>query len=433
MKKKLLITSLMLGSITNLPAFVGTHDVTNFFRPSDATVKLPYVGEHKWQFGSRFEYATTSSSRTPCSKKSNVLQIYDNYQSSLAMIENPLPTVNAQLVTSSGGSIPLFLQTIQRDGMRGTQLTTGTFSGWDWTIFGSRGFVFDKIPGTFSLSTHFPIRHQEIGSLSITDRTNTDRTQATAPQDILVKQLVTDNLIQNVKQWGGLDLSPWKKTGIGDILVMFAWDGQFPQNKENLKEVEIGAKIGLSIPSGAAKNIDQAFSMPMGNDGAWGMPVGLSLGLNFIHHVKAGLDADFMVLFDNTSMRRLKTTTLQTEFLLLNKGRVLKEYGLTWQFHLYLQAYHFPHGFSASFAYDYIKHDDDIMTPKSNDFNFAIVNSAGSLQEWQAHNLLFKINYDFCESSPSAMPQLEIFYKLPVAGKNIINSSTVGCQMAVSF
>ncbi len=430
--KKIIIASLILGSLTHLSAFVGTHDVTNFFRPSDATVKLPTIDDTKWQIGSRFEYGRSKSARTICKLKPNVLQMYDTYQSTLAMIENPLPEIDALLVTPTGGNLNLFLQTIQRDGIRGTELTTGTFSGWDWTLFGARSFIFDRIPGAFTLSVNTPIRHQEISDLSITDRTNTDRTKATAPQDYLVKQLITDDFAANVKKWGGIDLSPWSKTSIGDIVFMFAWDNIFPQEKENLKEVELGAKIGISCPTAPVKDIDKAFSMPLGNDGTWGMPLGLSLGLNFIHHIRAGIDADFLVLFDKTCIRRLKTAPLQTEFLLLNKGSALKEYGLTWQFHLYLQAYRFTHGLSASFGYDYVKHDTDVLTPKTNAFDFSIVNTANSLQEWNAHNLIFKLNYDRFDCNV-AKSQFELFYKLPIAGKNVINCSTVGCQLAVNF
>lgn len=433
MKKQLLISSLIVGTLSNLAAFIGTRDVTNFFRPSDSTVKLPALEERKWQFGSRFEYGSTASAHNIGNSRCNVLEIFNPTQSALAMIENPSSDVDARLTNSDGGNIRSFLQTVQRDGIRGTQTTAGHFSAWDWTLFGSRAFSFYRVPGFFTFSAHFPIRHQEISNVRIVDRTSTNRTQATAVQDQLVKQLITDNLINNVATWGCLELADWQKTGMGDMVLMFGWDAIFPQEKENLKAVELGAKIGVSVPTGSIKDIDKAFSLPMGNDGAWGLPIGVNLGLNFIHHIRAGLDADFMILFDNTSTRRLKTTTTQTEFLLLNKGRTLKEYGLTWQFHLYLQAYRFAGGLSASVGYDYTKHDHDTLTPKTNNFDYSVVNSAESLQEWQSHNMLFKINYDWENAFAHVSPQIELFYKLPIAGKNIIYTSTGGFQVGMNF
>lgn len=435
MKTTIRIAGFTLGMLTvSTQAFVGMHDVTNFFRPTDSAIKLPPCEDTAFSLGSRFEYGSSSKSRSFCDeRKVNVLQMYDPTQSTLDMLEKPTPCVDAKLVADLGGDIDAFLQIIQRDGIRGHQCVNGKFSGWDLTFFGNYTFMFDSVPGSFSLSGHLPIVQNKIDRLIIKDLTNTDRTQSTAVLDYMVKDLVTDNLASNVKKWGCLDLSCWEKTGLGDLVVMFAWNGIFPQKKDNLKEVELGAKIGLSFPTAEKKDENKAFSMPLGNDGAWGMPIGLNLGLNFIHHVRAGLDTDFKVLFNKTRVRRLKTTPNQTEFLLLNKGKVLKEFGLTWQFHLYLQAYHFIKGLSASAAYQYVKHDSDRLTPKCNDFDYSIINTANNLREWQAHNLLFKINYDCFTCFKSIKPQLEFFYKLPVAGKGIIDCDTFGGQLSFNF
>ncbi len=432
MKKQVLVVSLILSGLNILQAFVSTHDATNFFRPSDAAVKLPYMENTLWHLGSRFEYGSRSTGRNSRNKRCNVLQIHNEVQFALDILENPLPEVDALLTNALGGNVNDFLQITQRDGIRGTQCMTGRFNGWDLTLFGAYKFIVDCMHGSIRLSAHLPITHKEIECVKIIDQTNTDRTQATAVLDYFVKGLVTDNLVQNVKQWGNLDLSNWEKTGLGDLVLMAEWQGRFPQEKEHLKEVELSGKLGLSFPTAASKDEDKVFSLPLGNDGAWGMPIGLSLGLNFVHHIRAGLDTDFMVLFDETRNRRLKTTITQTEFLLLNKGCARKEYGLTWQFHLYLQAYRFAGGFSTSVAYEYIKHDNDRLTPLGNAFDFSIVNSANNLQEWQAHNVIFKVNYDRFACNV-AKTQFEFFYKLPVGGRNIIDCGTVGGQLAINF
>jgi hypothetical protein len=201
------------------------------------------------------------------------------------------------------------------------------------------------------------------------------------------------------------------------------------------------AKVGASIPTSKEKNEDRAFSMPLGNDGAWGLPVGFGLELDFVHNIKAGLDADFLVLFDKKRTRRLKSDFEQTEILLLNKGVATKEHGLMWQFHLFVQAYHIYKGLSAKFAYQFVKHDDDRLVPSGNDFDFSIVNSANSIKEWTNHNLIFSLNYDLftkrrhCqdEYSSSVTPQFHLFYKVAVGGKNVIDTSTIGGQWGIHF
>lgn len=431
MNKKLLLASIILYSLNTAEAFLRTHDGANFFRPADSTVKLPYLEKTRWQLGSRFEYGRTRVGRNYADCRRNILQIHDEYESALHMIENPSSCLDERLTTPSGGNLRLFLQTVPRDGVRGTQCLTGKFSGWDWTLFGHKIISVTQIPGAFRFSVHVPLSHKKISHVAICDRTNCDITQATAPFDLLTKQFITQDLRNNVQKWGCLDLSEWEKTGLGDIVCVLEWKGVFPQKKENLKEVDLSGRVGVSIPTGEAKDEDKAFSMPMGNDGAWAVPFGISLGLNFLHKIRAGIDADFLALFDTRRVRRLKTVNEQTEFLLLNKGLTLKEYGLTWQFHLYVQAYHFAKGLSASCAYDYVKHDGDRLIPKTNAFDTCIVNTAHSLKEWNVHNLIFKLNYDITYKSYT--PQLELFYKLPVSGKNVIDPETFGIQVAINF
>ena len=206
------------------------------------------------------------------------------------------------------------------------------------------------------------------------------------------------------------------------------------------------AKLGVTIPSSQEKDEDRAFSMPLGNDGAWGLPLGLGIDVAFVHNITLGLNAEFLILFDKSRVRRLKTREEQTEFLLLHKGVATKEHGLTWQFHLYFMLRPLTwfssagkksgdDGLWASFDYQFVRHDDDRLNPRSNEFSFAIVNSARSLKEWTIHNLLFRAGYNFANLAKKwpVSPEINLFYKLPVAGKNIIDNHSFGGTIAINF
>jgi len=145
-----------------------------------------------------------------------------------------------------------------------------------------------------------------------------------------------------------------------------------------------------------------------------------------------GLDAQFEVVLDDSKDRRMKTHPYQTEFLLLNKGRSTKEHGLTWKFYLYAQAFQFWRGLSLKAAYEYIKHDNDRLSPKTDDFNANIANTARSLEEWYTHNLIFSLNYDFFKCK-RIKPQLSLFYKLPLTGKRVVMPQTLGGQLTLNF
>ena len=188
------------------------------------------------------------------------------------------------------------------------------------------------------------------------------------------------------------------------------------------------------MPTAEKKNIDNAFSIPLGNDGAWGIPLGAGLGLDFEHHIRLGGDVEFVVFLNETHVRRLKTDYNQTEILLLNKGNTTLDAGLTWKFNLFLQAYRVWKSLSFKIAYEYIKHDSDKLSEKTDTFNYDIINSANSLKEWNTHNLIFQLNLDFFKwGKIFAKPQMSLFYKLPLTGKNVINSQNIGGQIGFNF
>ena len=109
------------------------------------------------------------------------------------------------------------------------------------------------------------------------------------------------------------------------------------------------------------------------------------------------------------------------------------DHGFLWKFYLYLQGFHFYKGLSLKTAYEYLKKDSDSLSPKSDEFNAGVVNSARWLDEYFSHHVIFSLNYDFFKECKHFKPQLSLFYKLPVGGKGIIAPDTFGGQIAVSF
>lgn len=400
----------------------------NMFRPYDAALRLakPRKGD-RVNLTVQAEYGSRKEGRNWQANRRNVLALHDDNQSSILMLRNLVnPTAQAQ-----AASAMLVAAGVEDDGTRGRVVMTGKHHAWDVNLSGAYLLPFKPIPGDLSIAVHVPVVHRKIDGVAFKDLTK----DSLIAQDITTKAHVTNDFKNNVKAFGNLNLANWDKTGLGDVAVMLNWCNAYRQDKDYLKMVTLHAKLGVSMPTGQKKDEDQAFSMPLGHDGAWGLPVGMGMELDFVKHIKAGMDVDFLVLFDETRDRRLKTNDLQTEFLLLNKGRATKEHGLTWQFHLYLQFCRLIKGLSLGADYHFVKHDDDRLNPRNNTFSFGVVNSARSLKEWNAHNILFKAQYDFADNKSDwkVAPQLALFYKLPVAGKNIVDAHTFGGQLAVNF
>lgn len=269
----------------------------------------------------------------------------------------------------------------------------------------------------------------------ISDVNWVDQTKNVNNADLYVYNYLTSDIENVARDLGNLDLSSWNKFGVSDLVCLLSYYYDFKQMKEHLKNVRLTTRVGLSIPSGSEKDEDKVFSLPMGNDGAWGVPIALAIDLDFVYNIRAGLEFEMFFLSDAERVRRLKTDENQTDFLLLHKGKATKSFGSTWKFNLFLQAQRFLKGLSAMVAYQFLKHDDDKLTAQSNNFNYHVINSAESLKEWGTQNFVFQLNYDFFNECKNSWfkPQISLFYKLPVSGKRVINAHTFGGQLALGF
>ncbi len=417
--RMLAVSAAMISSSGNALAH------SNEFRPYDAAASLLKPRKNDiFRLSVDGEYGSRRTGKNWDAKRKSVLALHDDSQSTIAMVQDSV-TGNSALITAQTQ-----IGKIQDDGVRGHVQLGGRYSGMNLNFNGSYVLPVKEIPGQFEVRLHVPVVAKKMSDVSFVDLTVDD-----SPDNLIIKQTLTNNLIAHAKTFGDLDLSTWEKVGLGDIGVLLGWSNDYAQDKEFLKNVTLQGKIGLSLPTGAQKDIDKAFSMALGNDGAIGLPLGIGMGLDFIHHIRAGIDVDFLVLFDKTREMRLKTNDLQTEFLLMNKGRTTHEHGLIWQFHLYLQAYRFVKGLSVGVDYQFVKQDNDRLNPRNNDFSFSLVNSVRSLKEWNVHNVLLRTHYDFVDDNRDVAiaPQVGFFYKLPVAGKNVIDTHTIGGQLVLNF
>jgi hypothetical protein len=415
---------------------------TNFFLPFDPALRLPPAPHRDpFRIGVNAEYGDTKHCRNWDGNKRDLLQVNNDTEAVIPMFEEPvsIEDVDAFLAVKTklhlaGGCSRTGGTTgcgMFDDGVAGHLRLHGKFEQIDVTPHVRYVLPLKLFPGDLALSAYLPIRHAHVHGIDEHDLT---KNVLDWDQEL---HTVTDDIKNFIKHYGNLSWNDWSATDLGDLVVLLEWGKDFPQKKDDLKNVDLHAFIGVSCPTGREKDENKAFSLALSNnDGAWSMPMSIGIDLDFKQHIALGAEANFEVLFDHTRTRRLKTEIHQTEFLLLNTGRATKDHGLTWKFYLYLQAYRFWRGLSLKAAYEYTKHDSDHLTPKSDNFSSSIINSAHSLGEWFRHEFIFTLNYDFFAKECRKCvikPQLSLFYKLPVSGKKIIMPQTFGGQLAINF
>jgi hypothetical protein len=342
------------------------------------TLVLPEKCENsKYQFYALAQTGLKNKCFDECNCVSNVLRIWNTDQNSIKMLEGlDVDTQIGQLRTRLDAN---------DDGVRGHFSVCGDLDvdlasevgGW---------FYFNK---EFFLSLELPIYSMKLKNVSWTDLT-----KDVSYDDARVKSYLTNNFAQNVKELGCLDICGWKRSGIGDLAVIFGWAGEFPQSKKILKNVKLGARTGLTLPTCKKADEDKIFAFSFGNDGATAAFFGAGLDLTFGSFTKAGLDVQMIYPFGNTRCRRIKTSPCQTDLLFLTKSECYKSMALTQRFNLYLEFY--GRGFSFKPGYQFIGKGEDTLYICSNKYFDAIANTAESLQEWTMHSLVFDLSYHFC-------------------------------------
>lgn len=407
----------------------------NFFAPYDAALRMASWEDKKfwkktaWRLHANVEFGSTGHARSIDSEKVNLPQIYDKTESVLGMlngIDNPEVVDITRRELTPYGSQPL------DDGVRGNVRYTSSFEMTDITLQGRYWLPIDFLPGYFSFNLALPMRRIEVSDPVFEDLTTTE-----LPVDRFIKRNLSGPTVLPgfLEKYGGLRVNGWNKTGIGDLTGFIEWHNYYRQDKESLRNVYLFAMLGFSAPTASIKDEDNALSVSLGNDGAWGVPLGLGLMLEFTHNFRFGIDAQFLMLFDETHVRRLKLDENQTELLILKKGNVTREHGLTWKFNIYWQWYHAWRGLSCKALYQYVKRDEDRLLPVDNTFGYTKVNSSEKLHDWNMHHLIFQVNYDCFQESKDFIlkPQISLFYKLPIAGKGVIQPHTFGGQIAFNF
>jgi len=404
----------------------------NYFRPWDVeNVVKPYRSKGAWlDVACLSEFGLSTVGRTSCEvlcepskdgQEVNVLHVWQDEQDGLAMLKGFNPS-------SAIGALGQQLNIDDDNGIRGHFKFCGDLDIKSNVIFSSRFYL----KHNFIAGIYIPFV-----SLSLTT-TYQDLTQMVTEEDFLTKSLLTNNFAANVFELGnGLDINGWDRKGLGDIAALIEWSKNFPQAKPLLKNVNTHIRGGLTIPTGKAADPDQIMSIPLGNDGAFGLLFGAGLDLSLMRFINLGVDVEFLFLFSNERIRRVKTDQSQTELLLLEKTLALKDFGLTQRFNVYAELFKMFDRLTFRFTYQFWKHDDDRVTIAcSNEFSSIPANTAVSLEEWTMHHFIYNLSYD-CEQEVGedarVRPYFSLFYKQRINGKNSFMANTMGFLASFTF
>lgn len=398
----------------------------NLFRPSDRPLMPEYwpCTSTQWTAGfetsvktkgfrDTFDECQLTDCRTDINSCVNVLQIYQNNQ-------NVLAAFKGFDSSSQIGKLSQLFNINDENGTQGIFVPTGNFKVPINLMFAAR-YCFNW---GFILGFYLPFYSMELNNV---------RWRKQDCESSVEDQLEKD-LIKLVCDISNLNISGWKRKGLGDFLTEMTWLGNFPQNKPLLSNVRVQTRFGVYAPTGKKQDEDKILAIPFGNDGSWGLQFGGGLDLTFGCLVRGGLDAEFLYLFGNTRCRRVKVDCNQTDLLFLTKLPAFREFGLGQQYNIYLETGW--GGISLKANYQYLKRNEDRISVFSDKVDPFIVNSAESLQDWTAHSAIFSVIYDAGRDFPDShwgRPYISGWFKLGFNGKRAILLNTVGAIVTLNF
>ena len=391
----------------------------NVIRPYQILLRPPKIPGSWFQLYTIGQFGFGDEAFNFDGDKVNALQIYQCEQDALAMLDGfDSCTKIGQLRTRVDAS---------DNCVRGHFNVCGSLDVDAVVRFGARFFLNHDL----SLALYLPFYKMKLKNVAWQDLTGN-----TSIQDARVHAYLTDNIFENVSELGGLDLCGWDRHGVGDTTVSLEWIRDFPQKKELLHNVTINSRLGMTLPSGLKQDEDKLMAFSFGNDDAVGVIFALGLDLYLGDYLKAGMDVQLMHLFGNTRCRRIKTSPIQTDLLLLAKTDAFRDYGLTQQFSFYWQFYKVLGGASLKLAYQFYKRGADELFLTSNEFSTDIANTAEYLQAFTTHDAFVIAEYDFADHMSECSrwsPYVAAFVNIPFNGKRSVVAQTAGVILAVNF
>jgi hypothetical protein len=192
-------------------------------------------------------------------------------------------------------------------------------------------------------------------------------------------------------------------------------------------------KFGILVPTGAKRDEDQVFSLPLGYNGHWGVPISADLALGLYDWLTFGGHIDALFFAKTTREIRMKTALYQSGLIKLTKGKVDIDRRSLWNAGLYLKGDHIARGLSLLFGYTFSNQNATTLETCDCCLDPSIINSDEMLQGWKMHTVHFWTEYDFSKEDSRVGVRLAAFYNLQVSGKRVFKTNTGGGSIGVDL
>ncbi|MDP3889329.1 MAG: hypothetical protein Q8Q25_02170, partial [bacterium] len=184
------------------------------------------------------------------------------------------------------------------------------------------------------------------------------------------------------------------QSGFGDIdsyvRVGHTWDHTY-----KFRTIDIGARVGVMIPSGIKRDNNSPASIPFGGDGHWGMYGALDGLFELKEDFKFGMFFRFNKRFSRTSCQRMPVLG-EPRIFGATVGQAHVDPGLTFIFSPFFVLENVRQGLGLGVQYHLTKHWEDTWTDARSDTSIPVdLKQVDTLSQWASDYFTLHAFYDF--------------------------------------
>lgn len=284
----------------------------------------------------------------------------------------------------------------------------------------------------FFVGMMLPIRSLSLTDISYSTTIPYDEGRYTSLQNLIANDL--DPMLQ--QQRIAPLKTPFNRAGVSDLCMYLGWQDKNETESDFIKYISGAVRGTFSIPTGAVRDLDRVFALPMGANGHYGMHARGNIELGLFKYLAAGASLATSVYLRQNIARRLKTDATQNGWLLLDKANVLEDLGHLWEGTAFVKAYA-KYGF-VLFGFSLNQQERSSLKVEAADnvsglFKHEIINSDQRLTGWnyQTIHLLLRADAAAMTRLPAA-PLIELSYDFPLAGKHVFNAPMFGARAGLT-
>lgn len=250
----------------------------------------------------------------------------------------------------------------------------------------------------------------------------------------------------------GLGGNLWSTTGIGDLDLHATLHG-YAEHRFLLKSIQASVRLGCMVPTGFKREQQYISSLPIMNDGHWGLYGTMGVNAELKQNLKLGLMMSWLWQIKRVQHDRQISVYQEATYVSPLAKNISVQPGYTFSVAPFLTLENLMDGVHFQVKYTYLRHGNDSLydittedTPASyltrgisdgiTDKNLTDLRETKKRNSgWRNHYMTFQVTYDSKEAMKNwwFSPDLFASYDYPLGGRGVANNHQLTVGVGLHF